>query len=166
MIRFTLTCDAPHRFESWFRDNASFDGQVARGLVECPVCGSAKIGKAIMAPHVARTDRGLAAIAAETAVDPAPGRALAPAAATGSHDITNQPLTDKALRDLVRAWRQHVLEATDPVGDRFADEALKMHHGEIEHRPIHGSATIEDARMLIEEGVGFQPLPILPDDRN
>ncbi len=166
MIRFALTCDAGHGFESWFRDNASFDGQVAGGLVECPVCGSVKIGKAIMAPHVARTDRTGRIKAAETAVDPAPKRALAPAAATGSQDITNQPLTDKALRDLVRAWRQHVLETTDPVGDRFADEALKMHHGEIEHRPIHGSATIEDARMLIEEGVGFQPLPILPDDRN
>lgn len=168
MIRFALTCEAGHGFESWFRDNASFDTQVARGLVECPFCGSAKVGKAIMAPHVARKDRQRVHISEAgmpSGADDA-GQALVRAATAPAQELTNQPLSDKALRDLVRAWRQHILETTDHVGDRFADEALKMHHGEIEQRPIHGSATAQDARMLIEEGVGIQPLPVLPEDRN
>jgi hypothetical protein len=72
----------------------------------------------------------------------------------------------KALRAFARALRRHVEATTDDVGDRFADEAIRMHHGDIEHRAIRGRAGPDEARMLIEEGVGFMPLPALPEDRN
>jgi hypothetical protein len=155
MIRFQLRCDDGHGFESWFRDNASHDEQVRAGLVNCPVCGSGRVEKAIMAPHVAR---------ATTA-----GRDVVPHEASGT--ATAQPMAvpdaaDKALRDLVRAMRRHVEATTEPVGARFAEEAIAMHQGEIDHRPIRGSATAAEVRQLLDEGVSFQPLPFLPDDRN
>lgn len=154
MIKYALQCDKGHGFESWFRDNESFRQQSRRGFVECPHCGSARVEKAIMAPHVARRDREAAA--AEAAL---------PEAASAVPATTLTP-EDKAMRELVRAMRRHVEANADNVGDRFADEALRMHHGELDGRPIYGSATPDDARMLAEEGVGFMPLPRLPDDRN
>ncbi|MCO4055696.1 MAG: DUF1178 family protein [Bosea sp.] len=155
MIRFQLRCDDGHGFESWFRDNASHDEQVRAGLVNCPVCGSDRVEKAIMAPHVARV--------ATPERDGA--RQEAPHAATGQA-LAAPDAADKALRDLVRAMRRHVEATTEPVGARFAEEAIAMHHGEIDHRPIRGSATAAEVRQLRDEGVGFQPLPFLPDDRN
>lgn len=157
MIKFALQCDNGHGFESWFRDNASFEQQARRGFVECPHCASARVEKAIMAPSVVRKDRPERVTVADA---PAPPANPAPMSAT---TLTPE---DRAMRDLVRAMRAHVEANADNVGDTFADEALKMHHGELEHRAIYGSATPDDARMLAEEGVGFMPLPILPDDRN
>ncbi len=168
MIRFSLHCDNGHGFESWFRDNASFEAQVVATLVECPVCGSSGIEKSIMAPHVARTDRARAT-SSQPPEQASEGQASSPMQALTDDkatESTNALPSDKAMRDLVRAFRQHVAQSADHVGDRFADEALKMHHGEIEHRAIYGSSTFEDARMLNEEGVSFHPLPVLPDDRN
>ena len=164
MIRYTLICDAAHEFESWFSGSASFDEQARRGLVACPVCDSAKVERAVMAPNVARTDherRGRAVIsdAAPTAqaVSP-PAEAPAPAALMGEKEI--------AFREMLAALHRHVAENAEPVGKRFAEEALKIHHGESESRPIYGEASHEDARMLHEEGVDFLPLPALPGGRN
>jgi hypothetical protein len=159
MIRFSLRCSSGHGFESWFPGNAAFEEQAARGLVECPVCGSAHVEKSIMAPHVARTDR-------KKAGGDEPSAPVQETAAPAPMPVMTMTPAEKELRELVRKLCRHVEETADPVGPRFADEALKMHLGEIEHRPIYGSATPDDARMLIEEGVPFQPLPILPDDRN
>jgi hypothetical protein len=157
MIKFALQCDKGHGFEGWFRDNLSFEQQAKRGFVECPHCGSVRVEKAIMAPNVARKDRSERASAAEAAL---------PVAAAHAMPATTLTPEDRAMRDLVRAMRAHVEANADNVGDTFAEEALKMHHGELEHRPIYGSATPDDARMLAEEGVGFMPLPVVPDDRN
>lgn len=157
MIKFALQCDKGHGFEGWFRDNQSFGQQARRGFVECPHCGSVQVEKAIMAPNVARKDRNLQIMEPEVAL-PAPATVSMPAAT-----LTPE---DRAMRDLVRAMRAHVEANADNVGNKFADEAVKMHHGEIEGRPIYGSATPEDTRMLAEEGVGFVPLPVLPDDRH
>lgn len=157
MIKYALHCEQGHGFESWFRDNASFEQQARRGFVECPHCGSVRVEKSIMAPNVARRDRDERASRAEAA---------APVAAQAVMPATTLTPEDRAMRDLVRAMRSHVEANADNVGDKFADEALKMHHGELEGRAIYGSATQDDARMLAEEGVGFLPLPLLPDDRN
>ncbi len=158
MIRFALNCGRGHAFESWFRDNASWERQAKAGLVECPHCGSTQVEKAIMAPRVARTDRGGEPVANLPAAAPAPAEAPAEMAAL--------PPEARAMRDMLRALRRHVEANADNVGPRFADEARRMHYGEIEHRAIYGSATPEEARELREEGVEAHPLPIIPDDRN
>ncbi|SEG31612.1 DUF1178 family protein [Bosea lathyri] len=163
MIRYTLICDNTHDFESWFSTSASFEEQAARGLVSCPVCGSVKVERAIMAPNVARTDRERR-IAAPAAPPAASGDtavaagASAPVALIGEKEI--------AFREMLSALHKHVTENAEHVGPRFAEEALKIHHGESDGRAIYGEATQEDARMLHEEGVEFMPLPRLPGARN
>lgn len=158
MIRYSLICDAAHEFESWFASSASFEDQVRRSFVTCPVCNSAKVDRAVMAPNVARTDLGPKA--------PAPAvEAPAPAAAPPA-PVALISEKEKAFRDMVTALHRHVSENAEHVGQRFADEALKIHHGEAEERPIYGEATPDDARMLHEEGVEFLPLPRLPGSGN
>ena len=159
MIRYALICDNAHEFESWFSTSASFEEQARRGLVACPVCGSAKVERAIMAPNLARTDRGprpveAAAAPAATAAAPTP----APVALMGEKEI--------AVREMLSALHRHVTETAEHVGPRFAEEALKIHHGESDSRAIYGEATADDARMLHDEGVEFMPLPRLPGGRN
>jgi len=139
VIRFTLHCDKDHEFEGWFSSSKDFDGQIERGLVECPVCRSKQIGKALMAPAVA-----------------------------ASRETTARPLAmDPEKRDMMRKLRdmvQTVKQNSEDVGDRFADEARKIHHGEAEARGIIGQASNEDAKSLIEEGIEIAPLPEFPDD--
>lgn len=158
MIRYTLICDNGHEFDSWFPSSAGFEDQAKRGFVSCPICNSTKVERAIMAPSVARTD--LDARAAE----PAP-EASAPAAAPPA-PVALMSDKEKAFREMLTALHQHVHENAEHVGERFADEALKIHHGEAESRPIYGEATADDARALHEEGVDFLPLPRLPGTRN
>lgn len=163
MIRYTLKCAAGHQFESWFPSSASFDAQTTRGLVSCPACGATKVEKAMMAPSVSRTDRartdgpGAGTEPPETAGD-------APAEASTPVPMMARP--DGELRALMRQLREHVLKNSDYVGDGFADLARKMHDGEIEHRAIHGEATVEEVKALREDEVEVFPLPVLPEDRN
>jgi hypothetical protein len=147
VIRYNLSCQEGHGFESWFRDSAAFDAQRAKGIVTCPVCGSSAVDRAIMAPQVARRDRDTAGREA-----PAPVALAAP--------------QDKELRAKLKALREALTRDSADVGERFADEARRMHLGESEHRSIHGQATAEDARSLVEDGIEIFPLPVLPDDRN
>lgn len=164
MIRYALACDAGHEFESWFSNSAGFEDQARRGLVSCPACGSAKVERAIMAPNVARTDRGRSPVVpsverAEAEAAPiVPTEITAPVALMGEKEI--------AFRQMLAAVHKHVTENAEDVGKRFADEAVKIHHGESESRAIYGEATPEDAEMLREEGVAFMPLPRLPGARN
>lgn len=152
MIKYALACDKAHAFESWFPSSESYESQKDRGLVACPVCGSTTVEKALMAPQVARKDRAAEPIAAPVPAPPAPLAMPSPAA--------------QELRAKLRELRDHLVKNSDPVGDRFAEEARKIHYGEVEHRSIHGSATPEEARDLHEEGIDFLPLPALPDERN
>ncbi|SED09818.1 hypothetical protein SAMN05519104_2789 [Rhizobiales bacterium GAS188] len=161
MIAYTLCCDAGHEFESWFASSAAYDTQAKRGLVSCPLCGSAKVGKAIMAPSVARTDKGPRQGGEAPSATPAaePERPdERPMAMLGERE--------RQLRDMIRALRKHVAENADYVGPRFPEEARQMHNGEIEHRSIWGEASAEEAKALAEEGVEVQALPMLPNDRN
>ncbi|WP_293809402.1 DUF1178 family protein [uncultured Bosea sp.] len=162
MIRYALICDNAHEFESWFASSAGFEDQVRRGFVTCPVCNSAKVERAIMAPNVARTDLD------PKAPGPGPGLAVeasAPAAAAPA-PVALMSEKEHAFREMVTALHRHVSENAEHVGKRFADEALKIHHGEAEERAIYGEATPDDARMLHEEGVEFLPLPRLPGSGN
>ncbi|WP_306222628.1 DUF1178 family protein [Bosea beijingensis] len=158
MIRYALICDSAHEFESWFASSAGFEDQVKRDFVTCPICNSAKVERAIMAPNVARSDLG------PKAPQPAP-EASAPAAAAPA-PVALMSEKEKAFREVVAALHRHVSENAEHVGRRFADEALKIHHGEAEERAIYGEATPDDAQMLHEEGIDFLPLPRLPGSGN
>ena len=149
MIRFALACASGHEFESWFASSEGFDRLSAAGLVECPHCGSAKVSKALMTPQVARKDR-----------------TREPVAAPATNPVAIVSPEEAELRAKLKAIRDEVVAQADNVGDRFADEARKMHDGEIDHRSIYGSATPEEARAMHEDGIEFYPLPVLPDDRN
>jgi hypothetical protein len=159
MIRYALRCEHDHTFESWFQDSSAYDTQVRRKLVSCPVCNSVKVEKAIMAPRiVGKKGRERA----EPAV-PAPA-AAAPEPAAGSTPLVMAQ--ERELRAKLKELRDHIVKNADNVGERFPNEARKMHYGEIEHRPIYGEASPEEAKSLIEEGVEVSPLPVLPEDRN
>ena len=155
MIRYALSCQKGHVFESWFESSSVFDKQAARGLIECPTCGSIKIGKAIMAPGVARKARRPAR---EAPVTPAPPEARAPVAMLSEKE--------RELRSKLKELRDHVVKNADYVGEKFPEEARKMHYGDVEHRSIYGEASPVDAAELIEEGIELHPLPVLPEDRN
>ncbi len=156
MIRYSLRCDRDHAFESWFQSSAAYDSQVRRKLVTCPACGSAKVEKAIMAPRiVGKKGREKAA--------PAPAAETVPAVSESTSLMMAQ---ERELRAKLKELRDHIVKNADNVGERFPNEARKMHYGDIEHRPIYGEASPEEARSLIEEGVEVSPLPVLPEDRN
>ena len=156
MIRYNLRCERGHAFESWFQSSSAYESQEKRKLVSCPNCGSVKVERAIMAPQIVskKGSRGESAPAASTEV-------TAP---------TQTPLMimaqERELRAKLKELRDHVVKNADNVGERFPNEARKMHYGDIEHRPIYGEASPQEARSLIEEGVEVSPLPVLPEDRN
>lgn len=141
MIRFGLICDKEHEFEAWFRNGDDFEQQNSRKLVSCPHCNSTNVSKALMAPAISS------------------GRERKQLANALSEEQKNALEQIKALARKVR-------ENAEYVGDRFAEEARKIHFGETETRGIYGEATPDEARSLIEDGVEFLPLPTLPEDAN
>ena len=163
MIRYTLVCDKRHEFESWFTNSAAYDKQAKRGLVTCPLCGSAKVEKALMAPRLARAD----ALSNQEAApaQPSPAEA-APAAAKIPTPVAMISPQEQEVRRKLRELRDHLVNNAENVGLRFSEEARKMHYGEAEHRSIYGVASSKDAKALHEEGIEFSPLPVLPDERN
>jgi hypothetical protein len=142
MILFRLRCDHDHEFEGWFRSNEDFEKNGA----ECPLCGSAKVEKAIMAPALGSSAKHGKEEKQVLATAPDPRK--------------------KAILEALKEMRKQVTDNADYVGSRFAEEARKIHYEEVEARAIYGEATGEEAKALIEEGVEFHPLPNLPDDRN
>lgn len=160
MIRYALHCDRDHQFESWFQSSSAYDSQVKRKLVTCPICGSAKVDKAIMAPRiVGKKERGPATPPPEPATTPAPE-----AAPSGSTSL--MMAQERELRAKLKELRDHIVKNADNVGERFANEARAMHYGDKEHRPIYGEASPDEAKSLIDEGIEVSPLPMLPEDRN
>ena len=156
MIRYALACDKAHEFESWFPSSQAYDAQLARGLVTCPVCGSAEVAKQIMAPSVARTDRLPAAPVEAPPVQPP----------EASQPVAILSEREQELRAMVKAFREHVTQNADDVGTAFAKEARKMHYGETERRSIYGKADLLEAKALIDEGIEFHPLPMVPDEHH
>ncbi|MFD1330301.1 MULTISPECIES: DUF1178 family protein [Mycoplana] len=142
MIRYDLVCDNAHEFEGWFGSADDFDRQKERSLVNCPTCGSPRVTKRLMAPSVSTARK----------------KEERRHAVMNAH---NQEMIGK-LRELVTAIKANA----EDVGDRFPEEARKVHYGEAEQRGLIGKATAEEARALIEEGVEIAPLPVLPDDKN
>lgn len=148
MIVFDLKCGRDHVFEAWFGSSADYEDQRGRGLIQCPMCGDADIGKAPMAPRVSTG----------TAEEPS-----LPVAAAGPGPAPEM----KALLGAVAQLQARMLEKSEWVGRRFADEARAIHLGESDERSIHGQATPDEAEALREEGIAVMPLllPIAPPDQ-
>jgi hypothetical protein len=139
MIVFQLNCGKGHNFDIWFKDGNTADRQLARGLVECPDCGDRKVGKALMAPRVSSTS---------TKGEKAPAQ--------------NMTVLAKNMREQLVEVRRQVEENCDYVGDRFAEEARKIHYGEADARGIFGEANEEQHRELADEGIEVARIPWLP----
>ncbi len=154
MIRYALSCAKGHSFESWFADSSAFDKQAKRGLVTCPQCGSAKVEKAIMAPRVSGARKKAAASDAPVV------------AAAAEQPVAMMSPQEKEFRSKLKELREHITKNADDVGQKFPEEARKMHYGETEHRSIYGVASLDDAKEMADEGIEFMPVPILPDERN
>jgi hypothetical protein len=133
-----LQCPQGHRFEGWFASAADFEAQSAKQLVECPICGAKEVSRLPSAPRLNLSGASDAQ----------------PAAATGN-GLPSQEWQARAMRAL-----REVLEKTENVGDRFAEEARRIHYNEAPARNIRGVTTPEDAKALVEEGIDVMPLPI------
>lgn len=152
MIVYDLKCGKGHVFEAWFGSSSDYTQQKKRGLLECPYCGDASVEKALMAPNVGaksnqKPDR--AAVRREG------GAGVPGAGAAGEH--TPEQIKEMLAR-LAEVQRQ-VEDTFDYVGDDFAEEARKIHFGEVEERPIYGEVNLNEARELKEEGIDLLPLP-------
>jgi hypothetical protein len=162
MIRYALACDQGHAFESWFQNSAAYDKQVKRGLVTCPVCHSAKVEKTIMAPRLS----GAKKRGRTSAPVPPPASDSSAPAQDAPAPVAMVSPQEHEFRKKLKELREHLTKNADYVGQKFPEEARKMHYGEIEHRSIYGEASPDQAKELHEEGIEFHPLPVLPDDRN
>lgn len=146
MILYRLRCNDDHEFEGWFRNADAFETQRESGMLACPACGTADVTKALMAPSIAK-GRGVAISA------PSDVQAMHPAAQKAAE-----------LKDKLRAVRQMVEQNCDYVGDRFAEEARKIHYGEADAHGIYGETTSEESERLKDEGIEFGSVPWIRDD--
>ena len=161
MIHYNLRCAKGHAFESWFQSSSAYEAQEKRKLVNCPVCGSTKVERAIMAPRIV-SKKGRDAKPSDRLPVPAPAAEVIPPASPTPLLMAQEV----ELRAKLKELRDHIVKTADNVGEKFPNEARKMHYGDIEHRPIYGEASPDEAKALIEEGVEVMPLPTLPEDRN
>lgn len=142
MIKFNLICDKQHDFEAWFSSSSDFDDQKIAGFVTCPMCGSCEVEKALMVPAVSTSRR---------------------------QENKQQMIKNAAQQEAMKTIQKMVAEVkenSENVGDKFPEEARKMHYGESDNRGIYGKASQEDVRELVDEGIDVMPLPDLPDKAN
>ncbi|MGB6241337.1 MAG: DUF1178 family protein [Castellaniella sp.] len=153
---FDLACEHDHVFEGWFASQESYDEQREQSMVRCPICHSDQITRRVSAPHLNISHLRRDPTPANTD-DQSPGQTAVAAPSSGQL-VRLQAEVLRQIRSIVRQ--------TDDVGARFADEARRMHSGEIEERPIRGTASVEECRELVEDGISIMPIPdILDDDR-
>lgn len=145
MIRYTLTCDQDHLFESWFQSSAAFDTLAAGGHLSCAICGSPDVKRALMAPSVPAKNN-----TKKDAAEPVQKK---------TNDLS-APMSDAEAA--LTKMRKDVEDNSEYVGSKFADEARKMHEGDSPERAIYGEAKLADAKKLIEDGVPVAPLPFMP----
>lgn len=165
MIKYQLICDKSHEFEGWFGDSTAFESQQESGFLTCPVCGSADVRRALMAPNLAspktrKTDLAEQQPSAQPEPQPQPqapqqaSAALPPAAARKMQELMSE----------MRALQTKIREECRDVGNDFAEEARKIHYGEVEPEGIYGQATAEEREALDEEGIEIMDMPWLPKD--
>lgn len=164
MIHYQLQCDQAHHFDGWFKDSQSFDRQADTGLVTCPVCNSAKVTRALMAPALGRGRRDSDEAPKGSAPIPVDHDSrLTPSGPVGATAgaILENGVPDN-IRALLQRLRSEVEKSFDYVGPDFAEEARRIHHGESEARGIYGETTRTEAEALADEGIEFGVLPWLP----
>ena len=135
MIVFDLVCENDHKFEAWFKDSKTFQEQKENGFLECPICGSNKVNKALSPIKYNKI--------------------------TGSSKVSDGIPSQQVMFKVLKRAYSKILENTEDVGDKFASEALKMHYGVTEPRNIRGVATKEEEDMLREEGIQFFKVPVM-----
>lgn len=139
-MKFSLECKNDHAFEGWFRSNEDFETQQKRGFLECPMCGTSKVTKSLMAPSVT----------------------------TGRSKEKMQVAAGQAAQAQMMAkmmeFAKEVKAKAEDVGEKFPEEARKIHYGEEDARAIYGKASNEEVAELLDEGVELMPLPDVPDD--
>ena len=133
MIAYNLNCAKGHEFEGWFSSSSAYDEQEKTGKLVCPLCNSRKVTKAIMAPALSSKVR-------KEKSAPTAGEL-------------------RKMQQYMTGLRKYVEENAENVGEKFPDEARKIHYGEKEERPIYGHASLEEAADLVEEGIDVAPLP-------
>lgn len=143
-----LGCAQDHVFEGWFGSEDDFQDQLARGLLECPLCGDKHIQKRLSAPRL-----NLKARDADNAHTPVPATQPPP---------TTASTPDAAVQAAFMAALREAVSRTEDVGERFADEARRMHYGEAQSRSIRGRTSVAEAVELLDEGIDLLPLPDLP----
>ncbi|MBN9311315.1 MAG: DUF1178 family protein [Devosia sp.] len=141
MITYSLVCDNSHKFDAWFKSADAFDEQSGRGIVACPMCNSTNVHKALMAPAVSRMN-------------------------SDKVSLSSGHPQQAEIREMLRVMRRKVTSEADYVGDKFAEEARKIHFKETDARGIYGEATLDEVAELIEDGVDFLPLPHVPEEAN
>ena len=152
MIRYRLRCNAEHEFEAWFQNSSAFEKQAESGLLSCPDCGSSEVSRALMAPAVQGTHRE------RTPVPTEPPSAEQKQVATQAHA---QALV---LKQQLLGLRRQIEQNFDNVGDRFAEEARKIHYGDSDARGIYGDTTPQEREALADEGIEVGTIPWLRDD--
>jgi hypothetical protein len=133
---FDLSCDQRHVFEGWFASAEAFDTQLAAGQIQCPVCGSAAVAKALSAPRL------------NLGAEPA----------RGQRQVAAMPTAGQMQEMLLRMARE-IVAGTEDVGERFAEEARRIHYREVPERGIRGVTSKEEAEALEEEGIKVMPMP-------
>lgn len=153
MILYRLRCSKGHEFESWFKDSKSYQRQEKKSLIGCAVCGDAKVARAVMAPRLGKgSAKGEAEVEPPAAATPPPPQQMAAMA-------RQMP---KELREALLKVREQVEKNCEHVGDKFAEEARKIHYGESDKRGIYGETSEDEAEALAEEGIEFGRLPWVP----
>jgi hypothetical protein len=141
VIHYALVCEKSHKFDGWFANAGAYDGQKSRGLITCPICLSSDVDKALMTPSVR-------------------ARGSEKVSLSAGHPQQAQ------LREAMLALRNKVTSEADYVGDKFAEEARKIHYKETDPRGIYGEATRDEVTALAEEGIDFMPLPTVKEEHN
>jgi hypothetical protein len=169
MKKFALKCENSHEFEGWFASADAVIEQASKGLIDCPYCGSLEVKKQLSAPNLS-TPKTKARIA-QKAVQTAPDKKIedkkpvsAPSAVMPAGNSAGAAAYHTALRMAVQQLRKTVESQFTNVGDKFAEEARKIHNGEAEENNIYGTCTRQETEELLEEGVEIMPLPDLPPE--
>ena len=179
MIKYSLGCEKGHEFEGWFSSSAEFDRLVTAKLVDCPSCGSQKIKKLLMAPQInknAKSEPDLITPNEQPRTGPSVTATKVPEAPKSVQQLAMPELAPQLapqvadaqakIIEQIRDLKKKIVENSENVGDRFGEEARKIHFGEAEKRGIYGKASMEEASELYEEGVEILPIPELPEDKN